>query len=164
MYANAPGPRVSPAEAARLGSEVPPGAVADRAARTITFTTASVKLTVLTSPVTLDMKFRIAGMSEPTITVPLGTQVTVEVINADNDTAHGLVITNKLSHPGYDPMHAGAYPAFGGSAVWILGYLTIAGMHAATMSCTASTPGTYSRLCPMPGHAQMGMIGIFEVA
>jgi uncharacterized cupredoxin-like copper-binding protein len=164
MYADAPGPRVSPAQAAWLGNEVPPAAVVNRTARTITFTTAAVRLTVLASPVTSDMKFRIAGMTDPTITVPSGAKVTIEVINADNDTAHGLVITNKLTHPGNDPMHSGAYPVFGDSAVWILGYLTAAGMHAGTMSFTATTPGTYSYLCPMPGHAQMGMLGTFRVA
>ena len=56
-----------------------------------------------------------------------------------------------------------ARPAFPGSAVWFLGNPTPAGMHAATLSFTATTPRTYRYLCPVPGHAQEGMTGTFTV-
>ena len=56
-----------------------------------------------------------------------------------------------------------ARPAFAGSALWFLGNPTSAGMHAGTLSFTASTPGTYRYLCPVPGHAQDGMTGTFIV-
>jgi plastocyanin len=56
-----------------------------------------------------------------------------------------------------------ARPAFAGSALWFLGNHTSAGMHAGTLSFTASTPGTYRYLCPVPGHAQKGMTGTFIV-
>lgn len=35
-------------------------------------------------------------------------------------------------------------------------------MHTATF--TATTPGTYHYLCPVPGHAQEGMTGTFTVS
>ena len=40
---------------------------------------------------------------------------------------------------------------------------TSAGMHAGTLTFTASTAGTYHYLCPVPGHAQKGMVGTFQV-
>jgi nitrite reductase (NO-forming) len=37
-------------------------------------------------------------------------------------------------------------------------------MHAGTLTFTATTPGTYQYLCPVPGHAQQGMTGTFNVS
>jgi plastocyanin len=56
-----------------------------------------------------------------------------------------------------------ARPAFTGSALRFLGNPTSAGMHEGTLAFTATTPGTYRYLCPVPGHAQQGMAGIFTV-
>src|SRR6516162_9130755 len=47
LWANAPGPRVSAAQAAALGSQAPAGARVSNAAGTITFTTTTVRLTIL---------------------------------------------------------------------------------------------------------------------
>ena len=54
-------------------------------------------------------------------------------------------------------------PSFAGSALWLLGNPTAAGMHTGTLSFTATTPGTYRYLCPVPGHAHEGMTGTFIV-
>lgn len=164
LFANAPGPRVSAAQAAQAGSQVPAGATLDRAANRITFTGTSVQLTVVASPAGgPDETFRIAGLTNPAITVPAGAQVSIEVINADPDTAHGLVITAGGNTSSWMPMMT-ALPAFPGSAVWFLGNPTPAGMHAATLTFTASTVGSYRYLCPVPGHAQKGMTGTFTVS
>jgi hypothetical protein len=56
LWAGAPGPRVSPATAAGLGTQAPAGAQVNRAARTITFTTTSVRLTAVASPLAAPMK------------------------------------------------------------------------------------------------------------
>jgi plastocyanin len=56
-----------------------------------------------------------------------------------------------------------AQPAFTGSALWFLGNPSAAGMHAGTLTFTA-TQGTYRYLCPVPGHAQQGMTGTFTVS
>jgi hypothetical protein len=94
LFANAPGARVSAAQAAQLGSQIPAGATLDRAANRITFTGTSVRLTVVASPAGgPDERFRIAGLTDPAIIVTAGAQVSIEVINADPGTAHGLVIT-----------------------------------------------------------------------
>jgi FtsP/CotA-like multicopper oxidase with cupredoxin domain len=101
-------------------------------------------------------------MTNPAIVVPAGAQVSIEVINADPDTAHGLVITASTDTSSPMPMMT-ERPAFTGSALWFLGNPTSAGMHAGTLTFTAATPGTYRYLCPVPGHAQKGMAGAFTI-
>ena len=162
LWANAPGSRASAAQATTLGSQIPAGARADRAANTLTFTTTTVRLTVLASPSGgPDETFRIAGMTNPAIVVPAGARVSIEVINADPDTAHGLVITASTAATWMPTMTQ--RPAFTGSALWFLGNPTSAGMPAGTLTFTAATPGSYRYLCPVPGHAQEGMAGAFTV-
>jgi uncharacterized cupredoxin-like copper-binding protein len=101
-------------------------------------------------------------MVNPDIFVTAGARVTIQVINADPDTAHGLVVTASSATSSWMPMMT-ASPAFPGSALWFLGNPTSAGMHAGTLTFTASTPGTYHYLCAVPGHAQKGMTGTFTV-
>ena len=82
LWAGAPGPRVTPAQAARAGNQIPPGAHIDQAARTITFTTGSVHLAAVASPAGgPDETFRIAGTINPRITVPAGARSGIQVIN-----------------------------------------------------------------------------------
>jgi rusticyanin len=163
FWANAPGPRVSPRQAASLGGQIPAGARVDHATRTITFTSMTVRLTAVASPPGgPDETFRIAGLVNPWVVVPAGADVSIEVINADPDTAHGLVVTAGRPATSWMPMMT-AGPAFAGSALWFLGNPTSAGMHAGTLTFTASSPGTYRYLCPVPGHARKGMSGILTV-
>jgi rusticyanin len=163
LFADAPGPRVTPAEAARLGNETPEGAVVDRAANGISFGGQSVHFTVVASPTGgPDETFRVAGLVNPTITVPRGAQVTIDLVNADPDTAHGIVVATSGSASSWMPMMS-ANPAFAGSALWFLGNPTSAGMHEGTLTFTASTAGTYQYLCPVPGHAEKGMVGALVV-
>jgi rusticyanin len=160
LWANAPGPRVSPGQAAALANQTPAGARINRAARTITFTTSGVRLVVVASPASgPDETFRIGGMVNPTVTVPAGAKVSIQVINADPDTAHGLVITASDGRSSPMPMMT-SRPAFTGSALWFLGNPTTAGMHTGTITFTA----TYHYLCPVPGHAQKGMTGTFTIS
>jgi rusticyanin len=164
LWADAPGPRVGPAQAIRLGSQVPAGASINRAANAVTFAAASVHLVAVASPAGgPDETFRIAGLVNPAITVPAGARVSIEVINADPDTAHGLVIIASADTSSPMPMMT-SRPAFAGAALWFLGNLTADGMHAGTLTFTAATPGTYQYLCAVPGHAQKGMIGTFTVS
>ena len=163
LFANAPGPRVSRAEATRLGNEVPNGAAVNATHHRITFSGKTAHLVVLASPSGgHEMTFRIAGLVNPTIEVQKGARVSIEVVNADSDTAHGLVISTTGSASSRMPMMTAAR-AFDGSTLWFLGDPTSAGMHAGTLRFTAATPGIYEYLCPVPGHAQMGMAGTFVV-
>ena len=163
LWANAPGPRVSAAQAAALGGQVPAGAQVDRAANTLTFTTATAALTIVASPSGgPDETFRAAGLTNPRVIVPAGARVSIQLVNADPDTAHGLVVTSAGAAGSWMPMMT-ARPAFAGSALWFLGNPTQAGMHAGTLTFTASASGSYQYLCPVPGHAQKGMAGAFIV-
>jgi len=162
FWANAPGPRVSLSDAYRLGSQTPVGAQLDRAARTISFTPGPVHLVVLASPSMPTESFRIAGLTDPTIYVAVGAKVTIELINADTDMAHGLVVTARSAASLRMPM-MGSRAAFPGAALWLLGEATPAGLHEGTLSFTASRAGTYKYLCPVPGHAEEGMAGTLIV-
>ena len=162
LFADAPGPRVSPSEAIRLGSEVPAGASVDKIANRITFSGQKANLVVLASPSMPDESFYAAGMTNPTLVVPTGATVSIELINADQDMVHGLVVSATGADSSWMPMMS-VSPAFDGAALWFLGESTSAGMHAGTFTFTASAPGTYQYLCPVPGHAQKGMVGTFVV-
>ena len=83
--------------------------------------------------------------------IPAGTQVNraSRTITLTTDSVHLAVV---------------ASPAFTGSALWFLGDPTAAGMHTGTLTFTAATHATYHYLCPVPGHAQRGMTGIFTVS
>ena len=163
LFADAPGPRVSPSEAARLGEMVPSGAAADPSGNRLTFTTRAVHLVVLASPSMPAENFRVAGMTNPTVVVPQDAHVSIEVVNADESMAHGLVVTATGTGSSWMPMMSAA-PAFDGAALWFLGESTSAGMHEGALRFTATAPGTYQYLCPVPGDAQEGMAGTFVVA
>jgi rusticyanin len=163
LFAGAPGPRVSPAQAAALADQLPAGAEISKSGNTITFTVSTVRLTILASPSGgPDETFRAAGLVNPRIIVPAGARVSIQLVNADPDTAHGLIVTASDPAGSWMPMMT-ARPAFAGSALWFLGNPTSAGMHAGTLTFSATTPGTYHYLCPVPGHAQKGMAGILTV-
>ena len=120
LWANAPGPRVSAAQATALGSQVPAGAQVSKATNTITVTATTVRLTILASPSGgPDETFRAAGLVNPRIVVPAGARVTIQLINADPDAAHGLIITAADATTTWMPMMT-ARPAFTGSALWFL--------------------------------------------
>jgi rusticyanin len=163
LFTDAPGPRVSPADAAALGNQVPPGASVNRADNRISFTGTNVRFTVVASPAgNPDETFRIAGLVNPTVVVPRGAHVSVQLVNADPDTAHGLVITAAGSGSSWMPMMT-APPAFPGAALWFLGNPTSAGLHIGTLSFSTGASGTFQYVCPVPGHAQKGMVGALLV-
>jgi hypothetical protein len=96
-----------------------------------------------------DETFRAAGLVNPRIMVPAGARVAVQLVNADPDTAHGLVVTAASAARSWMPMMT-ARPAFAGSALWFLGNPTQAGMHAGTLTFTTSAAGSYQYLCLFP--------------
>ncbi len=162
LFADAPGPRVSSAEAAKVAAVVPPGATVDAARDRISFIGQHVRLAAVASPSMPAERFRIAGLTDPAIVVPVGATVHVTVINADTNMAHGLVVTRKGASPSWMSLMDSS-PAFFGSALWFLADAGASGMHEGALSFTASAAGTYQYLCPVPGHAQEGMVGTFVV-
>ena len=153
---------MSPSQAAQLGSEVPSGATVDQATNTTTFSGQDADFAALASPKMPAENFEVAGLTDPTIVVLVGATVQVDLVNADQVMAHGFAVAAQGAQNSPMPMMT-ASPAFAGSALWFLGDPTSAGMHAGTLSFTASAAGTYSYFCPVPGHAQEGMAGSFVV-
>lgn len=144
-----------------LSDQDPAGARIDSRTNTITFRTTAVSFTVVAiAPGQPDMTFTVAGLTDPAIIVPSGARVTVRFINNDTDEAHGWLVTDHKP-----PFQFGqpATPAITGAYAGIVGDPTAAGDGANTVSFTASDPGSYEYICPMPGHAQMGMHGSFTV-
>ena len=162
FWADAPGPRIDPAAAQRLAAAVPAGATVDAAANRISFSGRSVRLEVLASLATADDAFEIAGLIDPTIAVPAGATVTLDLINADTSSAHGIVIGTGAAGGSLMPMMSES-PAFDAATIWFLGDASAAGMHHSSTTFTAARAGTYHYLCPVPGHAQRGMTGAFVV-
>lgn len=144
-----------------LSEQVPAGASVDAGTRTITFTTATVSFTVVAiAPGGPDMTFTVAGLTNPTIIVPAQARVTVRFINNDTDEAHGwLVTTHKPPFAFGQP----ATPAITGGYAGIIGDPTGGNDGASTVGFSAGGAGSYDYICPMPGHAQMGMHGAFIV-
>jgi rusticyanin len=144
-----------------LSQQAPAGASIDRPGDTITFTGTTVSFTVVAiAPGAPDMTFRVAGLSNPTIIVPQGARVTVRFINNDSDEAHGWLVTSNQP-----PFNFGqpAVPVIAGAASGVIGDPVSGDDGGNTVSFTASTAGNYDYVCPMPGHAQMGMHGSFNV-
>jgi rusticyanin len=144
-----------------LSDQAPAGASIDTRTDTITFHAAAASFTVVAiAPGMPDMTFTVAGLTNPTIIVPSGTMVTVRFINNDTDEAHGWLVTGNRPPFGFGQP---ATPAIAGAYAGVIGDPTAAGDGASTISFTASGTGSYEYICPMPGHAQMGMHGSFIV-
>jgi rusticyanin len=152
---------VPASQVAALSGLHPAGASIDTPAGTITFHSSTVSLTVVAiAPGKPDMTFTAAGLANPAISVPRGARVTVRFINNDTDEAHGWLITD-----GKPPFGFGqpAVPAIAGAFTGVIGDPTAAGDGANSITFTAGSTGSYEYICPMPGHAQMGMHGKFTV-
>lgn len=144
-----------------LGEQEPAGASIDARTDTVTFHTTTVSFTVVAiAPGKPDMTFTIAGLINPAIVVPQGARVTVRFINNDNDEAHGWLITASGPPFGFGQPDR---PAIAGAYAGVIGDPTAAGDGANTIIFTASDAASYQYICPMPGHAQMGMHGWFTV-
>jgi rusticyanin len=144
-----------------LSQQAPAGASVDPRTDTITFTGTRVSFTVVAiAPGAPDMTFRVAGLSNPTIIVPKGAQVTVRFINNDSNEAHGWLVTGNQPPFGFGQP---AVPAIAGASAGVIGDPVSGDDGANTVSFTAGSAGSYHYICPMPGHAQMGMHGSFIV-
>ena len=159
LFAGAPGPLAKGARAYQAGTAMPAGARVDIAANTIRFS----RLTVGFEVAALSgHHFRIAGLSNPTVVVPAGATVHIELVDDDTTSAHGLAVVPVGAGRSSMPM-AVTKPAFLGSALWFLGDATVDGAHEGVVSFKAAKPGTYEYLDPVPGEAKGGMTGTFEV-
>lgn len=148
------------ARAEAQANALPAGALVDRATNTISFGGAHASIAIVASPPDgTDMRFRAAGLENPTIDVARGAVVKVHFVNADSDSAHGWLLLDPVATIGNTVHGPRAFPG----AFALLGDPTSAGQPAATIAFHASRAGTYRYECPVPGHAAMGMQGTFVV-
>ncbi len=140
------------------------GATIDPTTNTVSYTGASVTLDVIAvQPDEPDTTFEIAGLVDPTVTIPRGATVTLDLVNMDYgaDMPHGLVLTR------FAPPYPYMAPMMGGglrSGIPPLSARTDENLQSAsytsgTLRFRAATPGTYYYVCQVPGHAQKGMYG-----
>lgn len=145
---------VDAATARRLATQVPSGATLDRASNTVTFHSQQVRFAAVAAPSGgPELSFEIAGFVNPTIVVPRGAKVSVQVLNEDTAAPHDFVVSSVVD----------GSPAFSGAASAVLGTADKAGMPSSTLSFTAATAGSFIYQCTVPGHAQAGMQGRFVV-
>ncbi|MDA8391092.1 MAG: hypothetical protein M0Z76_10255 [Gammaproteobacteria bacterium] len=105
-----------------------------------------------------DMTFEAGGLTNPTLSITAGAQVTVTLLNMDPGPgmAHGLVITT--TPPPY-PVVVPDSPAADIARTRVLAPRTAARKQRARYATGHVTfritrPGTYYYLCPVPGHAK----------
>ena len=157
------GSTVSASTVTRMGNAVPSGASVDRAQNRVVFSGRDVQLDVVGSPMgQKDETFRIAGLVNPTIVVPKGADVHVLFVNADDNMAHNFVITPARPPFAYVAMMQ-APLAFSGAETPILGSQSGNFAESSNTSFVANSPGQYTYLCIVPGHAERGMYGSFIV-
>lgn len=157
------GSTVSAATVARMGNAIPQGASVDRAQKRIAFSGQDVQLDVVGSPMgQKDQTFRIGGLVNPTIVVPRGATVHISFVNADTNMPHNFVVTPARPPFAYMTMMQ-APLAFPGATTPILGSQVGSSAEKIDTSFVANTPGQYTYLCTVPGHAEQGMYGSFIV-
>ena len=152
-----------PAIAPALSHRVAAIAIIDRQANTITYHSGQVALVALASPASgPDMTWTVDGLVNPTVVIPRGAYVSVRFFDADKDAMHGWELTR--TPPPYPYMAMMDAPvAFPGAFAMPVRGTTARRWVGRTVRFTASSAGTYSYICPVPGHAQQGMHGTLVV-
>ncbi len=152
-----------PATARALSRRVAATATIDRQANTITYHSGQIALVALASPASgPDMTWTVDGLVNPTVVIPRGAYVSVRFFDADKNTMHGWELTR--TPPPYPYMAMMDAPvAFPGAFAMPVRGTTARRWVGRTVRFTASSAGTYSYICPVPGHAQQGMHGTLVV-
>ncbi len=152
-----------PTRARALSHRVAATVAIDRQTNTITYHSAQVALVALASPASgPDMTWTVDGLVNPTVVIPQGASVSVRFFDADTDTMHGWEVTR--TPPPYPYMAMMDAPvAFPGAFAMPVRGATARRWVGRVVRFTASRAGTYSYICPVPGHAQQGMHGTLVV-
>ncbi|NMP21565.1 hypothetical protein [Sulfobacillus harzensis] len=166
MMAAASGSVWTPGHVAALVQQSERGVTIDRATNTITYHNTQDLLVPLAAPAALHlpgMQWEIDGLINPTVVVPQGAHVTVDLVNADQGYMHGFEVT-KATPPFQEMAMMQGTAAFSGSFVMPILPETSQGQYHRSTQFTAATAGTYHYICPVPGHAAHGMVGQFVVS
>lgn len=132
-------------------------ATVDKNSNTITYSGTDVKLVMFSGPEEADGKFVIGGLINPTLKIPQGARVTMELINEDTGTPHGVELT--AAPPPYNYMAMMQGGVYQGSFIPPIPKAATNQYPSAQVSFTASDNGEYYYICQYPGHAAKGMYG-----
>ena len=142
---------LSVAQAAALDKTATPGMVsADK--KTLTFRQKTVRIVAHSGPANDMLSYRIDGLKNPTLVVPVGATVKALFINTDDDMTHNLR---------FGLQHTGPGSSLGTPN---LPHKTETAFYAADVTLhVPAKPGTYYYFCTIPGHAPGGMYGTLIV-
>lgn len=145
---------LSVSQAAAADKTATPGLVsADK--KSLTFRQKTVRLVVHSGPTNDMLSYRIAGLRNPTLTVPAGATLKALFINTDDDMMHNLRFTVQK------PPFKGPVKSAGTTN---LPHKSETAYHAEDLTMRVPThAGTYTYLCTVPGHAAGGMYGTLIV-
>ena len=111
------------------------------------------------TPANGELNFNGADKGKLVITVPVGAAVQMTLTNKGS-LPHSLQIIAYTDHP---PAQAAAAPVFPGAETKNPTAGIVKGQ-TAVAQFTAGKPGKYLLICGFPGHALLGMYGVFEVS
>jgi rusticyanin len=143
---------------------------ADPATHTVRFTGRQVIIDMTAvQPGHDDGTFEVHNITNPTLVVPQGAVVHLNLVNMDygKDMEHGVIITPAGPPYAYMSMMQTG-PGFAG-VMPLLPWrnaddVAQADYAAQGTTFVARTPGTYWYVCPTPGHAKKGMYGKFVIS
>lgn len=111
------------------------------------------------TPANGELNFNGTDKGQLVITVPVGAAVQLTLSNKGS-LPHSLQIIPYTDHP---PAQAAPAPAFPGAETKNPAVGIVKGQ-TAVAQFTASKPGKYLLICGFPGHALLGMYGVFQVS
>ena len=113
-----------------------------------------VRIVIRSGPANDMLSYRIEGLRNPTLMIPVGTTLKMLFINTDDDMTHNLRLTvEKIPFKG-------TLKSVGTAN---LPHKSSAGVHAQELTLRMPMAGTYTYLCTVPGHAPGGMFGTLIV-
>ncbi|WP_434666981.1 hypothetical protein P5W99_37955 [Paraburkholderia sp. A3BS-1L] len=141
----------------------------DTSANAITYGGTEITINMVTvQPGHDDQTFEVAGLTNPTLVVPRGATVHLNLVNMDygGNMEHGLIITPAPPpYPYMSMMYTGAGLAQVEPLLPWRSKKDVGQARYAALSTTfvARDAGTYWYVCPTPRHAEEGMYGKFVV-
>jgi sulfocyanin len=111
------------------------------------------------TPANGELNFNGADKGQLVISVPVGAAVQLTLSNKGS-LPHSLQIIPYTDHP---PAQAAPAPVFPGAETKNPTVGIVKGQ-TAVVQFTASKPGKYLLICGFPGHALLGMYGVFQVS
>lgn len=130
----------------------------DKAGNTLTFSGSLIQLLVTAGPPDAMLSYRIAGLTNPTLRIPVGTRLRLTVVNVDDDMVHDLVISApQVTYPVQPKIPPGVVHTHPLSA------RRGESMQAQELVVQPLRPGSFDYFCSTPAHAKGGMHGRLEV-